>query len=37
MFVLYRWPRHERIIATLTLAVGSAYLLARWLLASFAG
>jgi LexA-binding, inner membrane-associated putative hydrolase len=37
MFALYRWPRHDRAIAALTLAAGSAYLLIRWLLAGFIG
>jgi hypothetical protein len=32
MFALYRWPSRDRIIAALTLAAGSSYLLARWLL-----
>jgi hypothetical protein len=37
MFALYRWPRHDRAVATLTLAAGSAYLLVRWFLAGFIG
>jgi hypothetical protein len=35
MFALYRWPRHDRAVAALTLAVGSAYLLIRWFLSGF--
>jgi inner membrane protein len=37
MFALYRWPRRDRVIAALTLAAGSAYLLARGLWTGFGG